>query len=266
VPAIEPGATATLRTTVTPSADVPGGTIEPLVATAHYLGRTGVTLQTHDRDSVRAAYPVGQHDPVGSWSLDENGGTVAHDSSGNGHDATVVNGPQWVTGESGAALQFDGSSQYAQTSGPVVGTAGNFSVSAWVRLDSTAHWATALSQDGSVSSGFYLQYSQADGRFAFSTSEGRALADAAPATGRWYHLVGVHDANAGTYTLYVDGQAQTTVNHQADGDPAEGPLAIGRGFSGGGFADFFPGAVDAVHVWDRVLTASDITQLYASGT
>jgi hypothetical protein len=261
VAAIEPGASVTLHTKVTPSADEPGGTLEPLVATAHYLGRRGVALQTHARTSVRTAFPAGQQNPIGSWSLDENAGSVAHDSSGNGYDATVVNGPQWVAGESGNALQLDGTSQYAQTSGPVVDTAGNFSVSAWVRLDSTAHWATAVSQDGPVSSGFYLQYSQADGRFAFSTSEGRALADTAPSTGRWYHLVGVHDADAGTYTLYVDGQAQATVNHQADGDPADGPLAIGRGLSGGGFADFFPGVVDAVHVWNRVLSASDVADL-----
>jgi hypothetical protein len=178
----------------------------------------------------------------------------------------LINGPQWVAGTSGDALQFDGISQSAQTTGPVVDTTGNFSVAAWVRLDSTAHWATAVSQDGAQSSGFYLQYSQADGKFAFSTSEGRALADAAPATGQWYHLVGVHDANAGTYTLFVNGQAQATVNHQAAGDAAGGPLAIGRGFSGGVPSDFFPGAVDGVQMWNRVLTAADVAQLYGSGT
>ena len=162
-------------------------------------------------------------------------------------------------------MQFDGQSQYGTTDGPVLDTVGNFTVAAWVRLDSTATWATAVSQNGNPSSGFYLQYSAADNRLAFSTSEGRALSDDVPVTGRWYHLVGVHDANAGTYTLYVDGSPQKTVLHQAQGDPAPGPTAVGRGFSGGHNSDFWPGAIDQVHVWNRVLSSDDVNHLYLSG-
>ncbi|HEY8301469.1 MAG TPA: LamG-like jellyroll fold domain-containing protein [Jatrophihabitans sp.] len=258
---LDPGASTTVTTTVTPPAEDPGGTVQTVVATARYLGRGAVALQTHARGTLRTAFPVGQHDAVGSWPLDEGSGDLAHDASGNEHDATLVGGPSWVVGTSGTALQFDSSTQYAETRGPVVDTVGNFTVSAWVRLDSTAHWATAVSQDGNTSSGFYLQYSQADGRFAFSTAEGRALADTAPTVGRWYHLVGVHDANAGTYTLYLDGVAQSRVNQQVVGDPANGPFAIGRGFSGGGRSDFFPGAVDSVQVWNRALSAEDVARL-----
>jgi hypothetical protein len=166
---------------------------------------------------------------------------------------------------SGTALQFDGSTQYGETSGPVVDTAGNFTVAAWVKLDSTGHFATAVSQDGQVGSTFFLQYSQADNRFAFSTLGGRALSDQPPVTGQWYHLVGVHDANAGTYTLYVNGQAQGSVLHQCLGDSSVGPLAIGRAKFNGGKVDFWPGTIDQVHVWNRVLAPADVAALYASG-
>jgi hypothetical protein len=145
----------------------------------------------------------------------------------------------------------------------VLDTTGNFTVGAWVRLDRTGGWATAVSQDGPVSSGFYLQYSAADNKLAFSTGEGRALSDQPPVTGRWYHLVGVHDADAGTYTLYVDGKAQSAVWHQPAGDAAPGPLAIGRAFSGGRTADFWPGAVDQVQAWNRALSAADVAALDA---
>jgi len=210
------------------------------------------------------AYPPGQADPVGTWTLDENSGTVAHDSAGS-HDLPLTGGPAWVAGRSGGALQFDGSSQYAQASGPVLDTAGNFSVSAWVKLDSTGHFATAVSQDGDSASAFFLQYSAQDNRWAFSTVEGRALSDAPPVTGQWTHLVGVHDANQGTYTLYVDGQSQAKVQSQCLGDASSGPLAIGRGYYGGNKTDFFPGTVDQVHVWNRALAAADVTALYQSG-
>ena len=43
------------------------------------------------------------------YSLDEGNGTVAWDSSGNGHTGTLVNGPQWFAG---MAVDFDGQNDY----------------------------------------------------------------------------------------------------------------------------------------------------------
>ncbi|BCB73720.1 hypothetical protein Pflav_001300 [Phytohabitans flavus] len=59
-----------------------------------------------------------------------------------------------------------------------------------MRLDSLGGFATAVSQDGDSHSAFFLQYSGADNRFAFSFAGIRALAPTAPETGRWYHLAG----------------------------------------------------------------------------
>ncbi|SEF24047.1 NPCBM-associated, NEW3 domain of alpha-galactosidase [Amycolatopsis pretoriensis] len=252
--AIPPGASRTWRYTLTPPADVEPGSAATLTATASYQGPGGPSA-THQRRNVQVAHAAGRHDPVGAWQFDEGSGTIAHDTAGS-HDATLTG--SWVPGVTGTAVRFDGSGQYAQTSGPVLDTTGNYSVSAWVRLDRTGSWATAVSQDGDPSSGFYLQYSAADNRLAFSTSSGRALSDAAPEVGRWYHLVGVHDADAGTYVLYVDGVAQAKTWTQATGDAAPGPLAIGRAVSGGRQSDFWPGSVDGVVVWNRVLTAAEV--------
>jgi concanavalin A-like lectin/glucanase superfamily protein/glycosyl hydrolase family 2 len=210
-------------------------------------------------------YPPGQQDPVGTWLLDEGAGAVAHDSA-DGHDLTLTGDPAWVPGHAGTALQFNGTNQYAEAAGPVLDTKGNFSAAAWVRLDSTGHFATAVSQDGVNASAFFLQYSAADNRFAFATVGGRALSDVAPQTGRWYHLVGVHDATQGTYTLYVDGQAQQKVLHQCLGDDSSGPLAVGRGFFNATKTDFWPGIIDQPQVWNRALSAADVAQLYSAGS
>lgn len=251
--------------TVTPAPGAAPGSTAALRASASYAETNGTPQSTHTLQNLLVAYPAGQQNPVGTWTLDEGAGTVAHDSAGSA-DAALTGAPAWVQGVSGSALHLDGVSQYGQSAGPVLDTTGNFTAAAWVRLDSTGSFATAVSQDGATTSGFFLQYSGADNRFAFSTGEGRALADQPPATGQWYQLVGVHDANTGTYTLYVDGRAQSTVWHQAAGDAAPGPLAIGRGFSGGHAGDFWPGTVDQVHVWDRALSAADVTALYNSGS
>ncbi|WP_435129005.1 MGH1-like glycoside hydrolase domain-containing protein [Actinacidiphila sp. bgisy144] len=259
--AIRPGASAVWTYTLHAPPTADPGSAAALTATATYRPAGGTRQSTHRLQNLRVAYPAGRQDPVGTWTLDEGSGSTAHDSSGS-HDATLTGAPAWVSGVSGTALQLDGSDQYAQTAAPVLDTAGNFTVSAWVRLDSSGGFATAVSQDGTTSSGFYLQYSSADHRFAFSTSGGRALSDQEPQTGRWYQLVGVHDADAGTYTLYVDGVAQTTVWNQATGAAANGPLAIGRAFSGGHTSDPWPGAIDQVQVWNRALTAADVAGQY----
>lgn len=134
-----------------------------------------------------------------------------------------------------------------------------------MRLNPTGGFATAVSQDATITSTFFPQYSGADHRLAFSTSAGRSLSDQPPVTSQWYQLVGVHDANAGTYALYVNGQAQFTVLHQARGDSSAGPLAVGRALSGGHDSDFWPGTVDQVRVWNRALSAADVTQLTEPG-
>ena len=45
--------------------------------------------------------------PVGQWNFDEKSGTTAYDTSGNGNDGTLTNGPSWARGKFGSALSFD---------------------------------------------------------------------------------------------------------------------------------------------------------------
>jgi hypothetical protein len=200
---------------------------------------------------------------VGYWPLDEGSGTVTADAAGN-HDGTLVNGITWTTGHSGSAVQLNGSDQFVDTGAAILDTTGSYSASAWVRLERLGGFATAVSQDGDRTSAFYLQYSGADNRFAFSFAGVRALAPAAPEAGRWYHLVGVRDAAAGTLTLYVDGRPAGTAT-SCLGDSSSGHTVIGRGRYNGNPVDYWPGAIDAVHVYDRALSAAEVAQLAASG-
>ena len=43
------------------------------------------------------------------WTLDDGSGFTATDSSGNGNNGTLINGPIWTTGHVNGALDFDGS-------------------------------------------------------------------------------------------------------------------------------------------------------------
>ncbi|WP_406358720.1 PA14 domain-containing protein [Streptomyces sp. NBC_01635] len=224
-----------------------------------------VRVREANRKVIAAGAAAGEREQLkggGHWTLDEGTGTTAKDGGPNGKPLTLTEGTGWTPGVNGSALEFDGRGQHAETDGPVLDTTGSYSVAGWVRLDSLpGNYATAISQDGRrQASPFYLQYGQ--GAFAFSTPDGkRARLETKPDTGRWYHLVGVRDDARGEIDLYVDGELAAT----STAGPAyvgTGPLAVGRAQWNGGDTDFWDGAVDEVHAYDRALTAEEVSALH----
>ncbi|MEU6662086.1 LamG-like jellyroll fold domain-containing protein [Streptomyces sp. NPDC046821] len=214
---------------------------------------------SHDTSRGSApARPTGPK-PVGAWRLDERSGTAAADTAGT-HDGTASD-VRWRTGNSGAAL-FNGVSSQITTRGPVLDTAPghSFTVSAWVYLTSTNGFATAVSQGTSNGSAFFLQYSGADHRWAFSRPGVRALAAEPPAMNTWTHLVGVCDAASHRLHLYVNGTQQGTAT---DTRPVTtpGPLVIGRATFHGRPVDFFPGGIKNVQIFDQSLSADRVAAL-----
>jgi hypothetical protein len=148
------------------------------------------------------------------------------------------------------------------------GAGASFTVSAWVYLTSTAAFATAVSQEGTTNSTFYLQYSQTDNAWAFSRVADdaagaagiRALSSAPPATNQWVHLAGVYNAPNGLMTLYVNGAPQGTAT---DATPyaGQGGILIGRAQYNGNPSDWFPGMIKNVEVFQQALSAVQVQAL-----
>ncbi|MDQ2903302.1 MAG: DUF5127 domain-containing protein [Chloroflexota bacterium] len=210
---------------------------------------------------------------VGYWKLDEGSGTNAADSSGNGNNGTLSGGPAWTTGKIGTALSFNGGTG-VDIHRSVLNTSGSYSVAAWVQLTNIGNWSTAVSQDGTTISGFFLQYTNpgagADGgKFAFSVvsadSTGgtsvRATSAFTPLANRWYHLVGIHDAGSNQIKLYVNGTLVAT-RSVVPAWNATGETVIGHAKWGGGSVDFWPGLIDDVRVYNRVLSDQDVRDIY----
>ncbi|WP_328908505.1 PA14 domain-containing protein [Streptomyces sp. NBC_00234] len=216
-----------------------------------------------NQEVIAAGAAAGDRDALkggASWSLDENGGTTAADSGPNRVPLALTPGTSWTQGVKGSGLRFDGQGQYAETAGPVVDTTGSYSVSAWASADTLpGNYATVVSQDGRrTENPFYLQYGQ--GAFAFSTPGGhRARVEMQPDTGRWYHLVGVRDGDE--IKLYVDGELAATAA-AGPADVSTGPLSVGRAKYAGQNGDFWNGSVDQVRVYDKALTAQEVSALH----
>ncbi|HEY9475134.1 MAG TPA: LamG-like jellyroll fold domain-containing protein [Mycobacteriales bacterium] len=207
------------------------------------------------------------------WRLDEGSGstvvgTIESDPGNNGGPSATLSptGVTWNSvGKVGDALNFDGATGSVSASTARINTSQSFTVTAWVRLTSTADFATAVSQDGTRMSGFYLQYNLATNRWALAmqsadsdtiVSRG-ALSSQPPQLNTWTHLAGVFDAATQQMRLYVNGTAQGTTSNTTPWD-APGQLQIGRALSRGELSNYWPGDIDEVRVYQRALTGGEI--------
>src|SRR5262245_2732216 len=74
---------------------------------------------------------------VAWYKFDETGGTTAADSSGSGRTATLVNGPSFVAGQTGNAVNLDGTNDHVGLPAGIVSGLNDFTIATWVRLDTT---------------------------------------------------------------------------------------------------------------------------------
>ncbi|MGJ7021369.1 hypothetical protein J2Z78_006930 [Streptomyces griseorubens] len=188
------------------------------------------------------------------------------------YHGTVTTG---VPGVAGKAARFDGTTGYAkvgETSAPHVNTFRSFTVSAWAKLDSLASESgVVVLQAGKERPGMELYYSAAAQQWAFA----QYTADSADAgitrvtqpagaqayAGEWAHLVGVHDTDDNTLTLYVNGTKAGSVTQNSP-FYADRSMYIGTGDFGGAKQFFFPGTVDDVRVQDRPVSAEEVQQMF----
>ncbi|MCA2216329.1 LamG-like jellyroll fold domain-containing protein [Jidongwangia harbinensis] len=229
-------------------------------------------------DWVRQSVVTGE--PVGRWDMSEMSGTTLGDSTvaGPAHPASVSGA---ALGQSGripggeTAVRFDGVNDGAATVDPVVDTAGDYTVSAWVRPTVlSAVNSNVVSVDGARTSMFGLGKNTAN-KWVFwthsaDTDGGGALAQAAAATGPkvgvWTHLAGVFTVADRSLALYVDGALAATATMSVAPWTAGGAFAIGRGRWVGANAYFWAGDIAEVKAWNRALTRGQMPSMANAAT
>lgn len=276
-----PGATVT--ETITP---VDSGTMTLEVRAKDAAGRYG---------DNKIRFLVGEGaTPVGRWTFNEASGKAVDRSATTTalrDDLTLATGASRVTtgrrgevtekpvtdGVEGGtvvtaedqALRLAGSG-YAETSGPVIETQASYTVSAWVRLESTGRNLTVIGQDGTYYSPFFLGYCYtvstwclrlADADASSTSLDNQRVNAKDPAVLKaWTHLAAVVDTSAKKLTLYVNGVAQGSDTLTGGAWSASGPLQIGRVKYKGGYVDQFIGDIDEVSVWQEAKPAETVAR------
>jgi RHS repeat-associated protein len=224
-----------------------------------------VTLYGYDNLGQVTTKTVNPGGPVGWWKLNQSTGTTVADSAGVGNGATASN----VTWSGGVGV-FNGTSSEIVSPAPALNTSTSFTMSAWANLSKIpTGFQVVMAQRGANNTAAELTFSPDTGSWKFQTSSadvtgGYVLATAsaptAPVVSTWYHLVGTYDSSTRKLTLYVNGTPVATATAAGTWTGAKN-LTIG---SAGG-RNFFPGSLGNVQVYQRPLSAAEITTLFNSG-
>ncbi|WP_225827042.1 LamG-like jellyroll fold domain-containing protein [Streptomyces naphthomycinicus] len=213
----------------------------------------------------------------GMWQMDDTASASAVRGTAPERTVELAGGATpHVAGAKGTAVSFDGVDDYAATDIPVIDTAGSFSVSAWVNLSAVPdHAAVAVTQPGNNSPGFEIYYSAGYDRWVFSQhtadTPDASSVKAMPATsggvkaGEWTHLVGTYSSGSDELKLYIDNQLAGTATYSSPWDARRG-LQFGAASLNGSRTNFFPGAIDEVQIFDKPLSAAEVTQLYGKSS
>ncbi|MFF3565726.1 LamG domain-containing protein [Streptomyces sp. NPDC002574] len=251
-------------------------TLLPAEEGIHFL--SVVALDANNNASQPETYYFkvrrGQPERAG-WALDEAAGATT--ASGRGGSYQLDLGAGAVLGEAGhegSGLTLRGSDAYAESPGALVDIPGNFTVSAWAKIDDLNTSRTVVSQAGNENSGFTLGYvggtvnkwamrfPTTDDSTAAINSQ-MAVSDAAVTPGEWTHLVGVYSASGHTATVYVNGVPGPTATVTAIN--ARGNFQVGRLQWKKAWSDPWAGQIDDLRVWDRTSTDAMVLQLYTDG-
>lgn len=246
----------------------------PILDGRQFLYVRSVDRAGNQSDLYRYEIRVQRHDPLvegvqGHWRLN----TDLADSSGNGRALLAWTGTT-VTAEGyeGSAAGLDGVDDRLYRTQSMVDTSRSYSVSAWVRLDRKNGGFTVASQDGNSSSAFFLQYHDGLDRWSMRTSNRdvdnapgvNATSRNSPQVGVWTHLTGVYDSGARTLRLYVNGVLEGEAAYTATWS-ATGTFLVGAAKWNRDRVQYFPGAIDEVRVYDRVLMHSEAALLANQG-
>ncbi|MBI4018551.1 MAG: LamG domain-containing protein [Candidatus Aenigmarchaeota archaeon] len=191
--------------------------------------------------------------------MNEGSGTSTADASGTGNNG-AISGAAWTSGKSGSALQFDGTDDMVQT-GTDQMTSTAFTLSFWIMPFSTHDGGIYSMGSGLGDRGVRMRVSSSGQICSGIAWIADYCYQANYSTDTWHHFAVTKQTN-GTWTLYFNG---VSVKSAFDTNPSViTGSAIGR-FTGGVSWFHFNGKIDEARVYNRSLSESEISQLYARG-
>ena len=214
------------------------------------------------------------HGCVGWWPLNDGAGSKAKDLSGYGNDGTQSGGVSWTADDKGVSASFDGvDDRFDLTSiGSMDFSSSDFTVSLWIYVDSISDpeylWVKQTS--GNSFSCIFWVVTATRLQLIHQGSTRGCTTDYAIApslVGGWNHLVASVSSPssllASNHAVYLNGELLTpnaSVNGAGTITESSGTLSLAGRISDN--LRQLSGDYQNVRVYDRALSASEVSRLY----
>ena len=183
-------------------------------------------------------------------------------------------GPDYDAASDVTGLQFDGIDDYILIEENVLPDSGDYTISIWVKADSSNVGArTLISQSDTSGSPFYFgSNSGSDLSGKIKMNQDWKSLESSPfyLDNKWHLYTIVNDGTIGdssiiidTSLFYVDGIEISSVMGEGKSYPIDERFFIGTMWDSSG--EFFSGAIDDISIWDRKLSSKEISSIYNSG-
>ena len=203
---------------------------------------------------------------VGCWLMNEGGGTIVNDLSGNGNTGSLIADTHFVGGKFGPALDFDGTGDYVTVlDSPELrfdSASQDFSIFAWVKGGGAAVDVIVDKRDAN-NDGWRLTF--ASGAVWLSVDGADCKTSSSTINDGTWHFVGGSIVRSGNGQMYLDGIA----NGAAENVSGQGAMQTTSQVTFGTTSysvttDVLTGQIDHVMIYNRALSASEILNLYRS--
>jgi len=244
-----------------------------LKAYVDMVGFWGRELTSDERNKLynngnARQYPFLESGLLAYWKLNESSGNASEEiNSLTGTNQNVT----YSTGKINNGAVFNGTTSSLDIGTSTILKPTSVTLSAWIKTSGTGG---AIVLKKAFSNGGHNAYDisisganitsrvkrNSGNTFSDLTSSGATVNDDS-----WHHIVMTY--TAGTHKIYIDNvergsSSPTATNIYYDGNYN---AFIGCGEAGTTREAFFTGTIDEVGIWDRVLTISEIDELYNSG-
>ncbi len=187
---------------------------------------------------------------VGWWRFDDGSGTVAADSSALGNDGTFEGDPQWVGGQFGLALEFDGDDWVNVGTPPDLVITEAVSITCWVNP------AQLGGEQGfaGLDAGYYFK---AHGEGVRLTTPGildHSSANLTLEVGAWQHVAATFQPGQNEGLVFYYNGIETERLTASAMNPGSGPFRIGNNQ----WNEHLTGMLDDVRVYNHILTEGEV--------
>lgn len=186
---------------------------------------------------------------------------TSKDSSGRGHNGSAVGGPSYPSEHAAKAVLLNGTSQWISVPHHADLAPPTLSACAWVKPEVMTWPGRVLEKAGSA---YWLYLVDSKVTFGVNTGgvEHEQKSNGVLFVHEWNHICATTDGS--NARIYINGALDTTFAAPGAVNFTSDPLTLGFKNNGADI-DHLKGYLDEVRIYNRTLSSSDVSALYAAG-